>query len=353
MIRHHYSIAVFLAINQILGRIFKMKKYLLVSLSVVLSFMINMQTDAETKTSKQQPLDHMVAVVNDIVITQSDLDQAMDNAKKQLATSRTPAPSYETLRKQVLNQLIDKKLQLQLANQNGIAVSEADIDKAIQRIAASNNISTAVLYQKLSQENMSVKEYRKEIHDEILLEEVQQQALGSKILVSPQEVDDFIHSNTWQTNATKEYHLQDILISLPEAPTSEQIAAAKKHADDLLLQLRHGMSFRKAAASESGDANALEGGDLGWRKLPEIPSAFAQALPKVKEKDLMGPVQTPNGFHIIRIAGIRDVTAGKQTLQRKEVEELIFQRKYKQAVQTWLTKLRSEAFINTHLDAYG
>ena len=115
-----------------------MKKYLQLSIGILCSLFIHSQVNAATKV---QPLDKIVAVANDIVITQSDLDQALGSAKKQLAASNTPTPSSSSLRKQVLNQLIDRKLQLQMADQNGISVSEADVTKAIERIASSNKLT--------------------------------------------------------------------------------------------------------------------------------------------------------------------------------------------------------------------
>lgn len=325
-----------------------MNKFLQLTVITLCSLLIN---SAGNAASKAQPLDGIVAVANNIVITQSDLDQALNNAKKQLAASNTPLPPAAALRKQILNQLIDRKLQLDMAEQNGIAVSDAEVNKAIEHIASSNNLTVPQLYEKLSQEKMSIGEYRKEIRDEITLQQVQQQALGTKITVLPEEVDDFMRSAAWQANRSKEYHLEDILIALPEAPTPEQVSAAKNQANNLLSKLHHGLNFHEAAASESGTANALEGGDLGWRKLPEIPSAFVSFLSKAKENELLGPIQTPNGFHIIQVTGIRET--GNRLAQRKEVEALIYQRKYQQAVQTWLTKLRSQSFINTHPGMYA
>ena len=181
------------------------------------------------------------------------------------------------------------------------------------------------------------------------MQRVQQQAVGSKISISPQEVNDFMRSKTFSTSNTQEYHLEDILITLPEAPSPQDVAAAKKHAEDIMAKIHHGMSFSQAAAAESGDKNALQGGDLGWRKLAEIPSAFASEIIHMKVNDLVGPLQTPNGFHIIRIAGIRN--GGKEPSaaeQRSQVEQLIYQRKLEENLQSWITRLRSQAFINTH-----
>lgn len=149
--------------------------------------------------------------------------------------------------------------------------------------------------------------------------------------------------------STKEYHLEDILITLPDTPSSQDVATAKKRADELLAKIKHGLNFSEAAAAESGETNALQGGDLGWRKLPEIPSAFANQLVNMKANEILGPVQTANGFHIVRLAAIRNVDKQPNAAeQRTQVEQLIFQRKFEEGLQSWITRLHSEAFINMH-----
>lgn len=295
------------------------------------------------------PLDGIVAIINDQVITQTELNEAMNAIKKQLEASNTTLPPKEVLRKQVLDQLINKKLQLQLGERMGVHVTDEEVNKAINGIAEGNKVTLAELMQKVNASGVSTSEYHKEIQEELLLQQIQQQAVGSKINITPQEVDDFTRSKTWQAYNTKEYHLEDILITLPETPSPQQIAASKKRAVDTLAKIRHGMSFSEAAASESGETNAMQGGDLGWRKLPEIPSAFADQLIHMKANDIMGPIQTPNGFHIIRLIALRNAGGQlKPADEHMQIQQLIFQRKLEEALQSWVTKLRSEAFINTN-----
>lgn len=300
-------------------------------------------------TPKTESLDRIVAVINDKVITESELNEAISAVKKQLKSSNVSFPTPTALHKQVLDQLINKKLQMELAEHAGISVSDNDVDKAIHTIATNNKLSVNEVYKKIAEQGLTVKDYRKEIHEELLLEQIQQQAVGAKLNITPQEINDFMRSKTWQAFNTKEYHLEDILIALPEAPSPEDLTAAKKHANEVLAKIRGGMSFTEAAASESGEKNALQGGDLGWRKLPEIPTIFADELIHMKKNDLMGPVQTPNGFHIVHLVDIRNVNNKMDpTAERHQVEQLIFQRKLEEALQSWITKLRSEAYINLH-----
>ncbi len=268
-----------------------------------------------------------------------------------MASNNITPPSPDIIRKQVLEQLINRKLQLQLGEQAGIKIDDAALEKAITNIATQNKLSVKQLYEQLEKQGMDVKAYRKEIRDEIVLQQIQQQEIGSHIIITPQEVDDFMRSASWLAYNNKEYHLEDILIALPDVPTSQDVANAKKQADIVLSKIHKGMSFREAAMSDSGSAGALQGGDLGWRKLPQIPSAFASELVHMKQNDIMGPILTPNGFHIIKLSGLRDSEkSGNAAEQHKQVEQLLYQRKFEEESQAWIAKLRGQAFIHTNLE---
>lgn len=311
---------------------------------------VNTAFSAPSKTKKHaQALDSIVAVINDNVITQSELDSAMDTVKKQLASSNMPAPAEGQLRKQVLDQVINRKLQLFIAEQAGAKITDDEMNKVIADIASKNQISVDQLYEQIAKNGMDVKDYQKEIREELTIQHVQQQEVGSHISISPQEVNDFMRSTTWQAYSGKEYHLEDILIALPENPTTQDVNQAKKHADSVLAQIHQGKSFNELAAAESGSTGALQGGDLGWRQLPEVPSSFAGELVHMKVNDIMGPVQTPNGFHLIKLSDTRKIAKKMDpTEEKKQVEQLIYQRKFEENLQAWLTKLRSSAFINTN-----
>ncbi|MHB1948944.1 MAG: SurA N-terminal domain-containing protein [Gammaproteobacteria bacterium] len=326
-----------------------MLKQIKYSIPFALAILISFGTNCVFAAKSAESLDRIVAVVNDTVITQSELSESMQTIKKQLQSSNVSLPPQTAFRKQVLEQLINKKLQMQLAEQMGVNITDTDVDKAIAMIAENNKLPIKELYEKVAESGMNLKDYRKQIHDELLLQQVQQQAVASKINITPQEVNDYMHSKAWQAYNTKEYHLEDILIALPETPTPQEVAAAKKRAETLIAKIKSGLDFKEAAVAESGETNALQGGDLGWRKLPEIPSAFATGLVNLQVHDLLGPIQTPNGYHILRLEGVRSLSEHTTLAQqRDQVQRLIFQRKFEDGLQSWTTKIRSEAFINTN-----
>jgi peptidyl-prolyl cis-trans isomerase SurA len=314
----------------------KMKKIVLLSLLMTAHFCLY---------AHAAELDRIVAVINDDVVTQSELNHSLSMARVQLSQNHVNLPSDQVLKKQVLDQLINKKLQLQIAKQVGIDVSDEDIDHVVQNVASKNNISTDTLYQRISQDGIERSEYRRELHDQMVVQKLQQQEVGSRLSVTPGEINAFMQSKLWKNNTNKEYRLEDILIPLPDAPSPEQIAAAKKRADRVIAQLHEGQNFNTIAQKESGDSNALKGGDLGWRQLPEIPSAFAEQVVNMHVKEIAGPIQTANGFHIIRLTAERASGSQEATADRSRIEQLIMQRKFEEHVQNWVSKMRSQAFI--------
>lgn len=315
-----------------------MKKYLLVLLSC---FSI-----AAAAKSLDHPLDHIVAVVNDDVITQSELQQALVRAKTQINQAHLAQPDLAVLHKQVLDQLINQTLQLQLAKTAGIEINEEELEKIITRIATQNHVTVNELYQRIHADGLSKEAYRDEIQRQVTIQKLQQQEVASKLVIPPDEVNAFIKSRIWQTNTDKEYHLEDILIPLGDNPSSEQVIKAKEKANSILTQIEQGKNFHQLAQTESGNAQALAGGDLGWRKLPEIPTAFTEQVTHMKTNEISGPIQTPNGFHIIRLANVRHLSSRQAPPERKQIEELLLQQKLEESVQNWLAKLRAQAFIS-------
>ncbi len=308
--------------------------------------------------SHGQSLDSIIAIVNDTVITQSDLDKTIAGIKSQLMATNAPIPAQDVLRKQVLEQIINRKLQLQAAEQAGVRIKDEQMDKAISNIAAGNKMSVADLYQRVVAQGMTKEDYRKEIREEMTLQQIAQQEAGAKISITPEEVKSFLRAKSWQKDssapAVKEYRIEDLIVLLPETASADQIAAAKKQADDLVTKAQQGTSYSAIASAEAAN-KSVEESDLGWRKLSEIPSAFATKVDAMKKGNIIGPIQTANGFHIIHLVDKRESTAsaannaGAPT--ESEAQQMLYQRKMDAAVKKWVARLRNQAVINMHPDA--
>lgn len=300
------------------------------------------------KPSKQA-IDQIVAIVNDDVVTRSELTLALNTIKSQISHETFSAPSDAAMQKQVLDQLINKKLQLQIAKQTGINIDEDEVDSTIKKVASQNNLTVEELYDRLKQDGMSTVAYRKEVREQVTIQRLQQQEVVNHISITPQEVNSFMQSNAWKANTAKEYRINDILIPVSDTPSTTELKGAKTRAEAIMAKLNSGKKFSEVARAESSGAQALQGGDLGWRKLPEIPSAFAEDIAHMQPKQIAGPIQTPNGFHIIQLMDSRALSGEQVINDRKQIEQLLLQRKFEEAMQNWVSKIRGQSFIETKI----
>ena len=313
------------------------------------SFCSTLSIAAPAKTT-HQTLDHIVVIVNDTPITNTELNDTVNSTKQQIIASNLALPPDAVLRKQILQQLIDKKLQLQLAEQMGLKVDNAKVNEVIQRIAKENGFHSAqALYAEIKHRGMTEADYREEIHQELLLQTLQQNQVGAKITITPQEIKDFMRTKSWETPDNKEYHIQNILLSLPDNPSTQQIQDIQHRANTLLDAIHQAiLAQTKSPRSNKIETIAahygLQMSDLGWRKLSEVPSAFAESVQHMQTGDVVGPIQTSNGFHILYLAEARSTTK-IQNVTTQQIEQWIYQRKMEKALQQWIIKLRAEASI--------
>lgn len=253
-----------------------------------------------------QPLDKVVAVVNDDVITESELAEQTDVLRQQLVAKNMQLPSEAVLRKQVLQHLIDVDLQLQLAKNNNITIDSTELDESIARIATENKLSLTELREELAKQGLSWESYRDNVRKEMLIARIQQRSVGKDVIVSSQQVSDYL--KTFQNNEKTQqlFHVENIVIPVPEEPTTEQLSKAREKARMLLTKLKHGDDFNRLAIAESSGEYALEGGDLGERHLAELPEVFANEVLRMKVGDVAGPIRTGNGFQLIKLVSVNE-----------------------------------------------
>ncbi|WP_298623420.1 peptidylprolyl isomerase [uncultured Legionella sp.] len=252
----------------------------------------------------KQLLDKVVAIVNNGVITSSELDAQVELSKKQIIAQKVQMPKDSVLRKQVLQHLIDVDLQMQLAKQNGVTVDSAELNEAIERVAAMNNLTLSQLREEITKQGMTWQQYRRNIRKEMVLSRVQQKAVGKDVQVTNEQVEQYLKTASTVDNSSATFHLQNIVIPLNEEPTTEELKSAKANANNLLAKIRKGEDFSRLAIEESSGELALEGGDLGERHLAELPEIFAKEVVKMKVGQVVGPLRTGNGFQLIKLVAI-------------------------------------------------
>jgi peptidyl-prolyl cis-trans isomerase SurA len=259
-----------------------------------------------------KPLDKVVAVVNDNVITASELEQQLQQVRQQLMAKKMAIPEDNILRKQVLQHLIDEEIQLQIAHANNLTIDAVELDETIAKIAASNHLSLVALREAIEQQGLDYDTYREKLRKEILLSRVQQNAVGRDIQITATQIKDYLKSAEHADNNPQVYHLQHIVIPLPEEPTTEQVKQAHAKALHVLQKIKQGDDFTRLAIAESSSEYALEGGDLGERHLAELPELFAREVVKMKVNDVKGPIRAANGFQILKL-----ISAGTQHVQHQ------------------------------------
>ncbi|EPN26662.1 PpiC-type peptidyl-prolyl cis-trans isomerase, partial [Pseudomonas syringae pv. actinidiae ICMP 19070] len=221
-----------------------------------------------------QPLDSVVAIVDNDVIMKSQMDQRVREVQQTIAKRGSGVPPAADLQPQVLDRLILENLQLQMGERSGIRVSDDELNQAIGTIAQRNNMSVDQFRAALAHDGLSYNDAREQVRREMIISRVRQRRVAERIQVSEQEVKNFLASDQGKAQLSEEFHLANILIATPDSASSDAIQAAAVKAKSIYDQLKKGADFAKIAATTSSSENALEGGDMGWRKAAQLPPPF-------------------------------------------------------------------------------
>ncbi len=258
------------------------------------------QAWAQRTPSPVQFIDRVVAVVNNDIITQYELNERLRVTKHQLESQKIPAPPQEVLEKQLLERMINERVQLQFASETGIRVDDSALDQAIVRIAEGNRMPLNQLRQALEKDGVSFAKFREDIRNEITLSRVKEREADNKVVVTENELENYFANQTQKGNDT-EYNLGHILIQVPEQASAEQIQERKKRAEQALAELKNGSDFGLVSASFSDTPNALQGGEIGWRPASRLPQLFTDALNALQPGEVSPILRSPNGFHILKL----------------------------------------------------
>jgi len=277
--------------------------FLLVSaLAVLAPFPVeDAQGQTRELSSTGELLDGIAALVNDGVVLKSELQTETDRIVARLQKQGTQLPPPSIMMKQVLDRLIIEQLQLQRAEKVGIKVSDETLNQALASIAQRNNVPLAELPALLAREGMDYATYRRELRQQVTIDQLRQRDVLQRINVLPKEVDAYLARQEGKASLREEFLLSHILIAVPASATPEQVGAAERQANDLYKRLQAGEDFAKLAVAYSNGQQALEGGSLGWRKGSELPSLFADVAPGLSKGQVAEPVRNASGFHLIKL----------------------------------------------------
>jgi peptidyl-prolyl cis-trans isomerase SurA len=257
-------------------------------------------------------VDRVVAVVNDEALTQYELDDARRVVQQQLKQQKVDPPAADVLDKQVLERLITQRALLQQAKEDGVRVDDAQVERAIQRIAQENKLSTDDFRTMLARENIPYAKYREDIRNEMVVQRLREREVDSKVQVTDAEVDQYLATLKAQNAGETEYRLAHILVLVPEQASSDQIESRRRRAEEALRSIKSGADFADAA-------DALQGGNLGWRSGARLPTVFAETVRDMKVGAVSGVLRSAAGFHVVKLLDKRsrnDATVVDQTHAR-------------------------------------
>lgn len=274
-----------------------------------------------TALSAAEPLNRILAVVNDDVVLASELEARLKIVREQLSGQMEQLPPEDVLRQQVLERIIVDKVQLQLAERNNIQVDDETLNSNLRTIAAQNGVELDEFRATLEREGLDFAAFREEIRNQIILARLHQQTVGSRITVTEQEIDTLLANEQAWGGSEKEYRLGHILIAVPEGATPEQLRAAQQKAEEIVADLRGGADFAATAVSVSAGQTALEGGDLGWRKAGQLPTLLAETVHTMQPGAISDPIRAGGGFHIVKLQELRG--GGRHVITQTHVRHIL------------------------------
>jgi peptidyl-prolyl cis-trans isomerase SurA len=251
--------------------------------------------------SQRYPLNRIVAIVNDGIVLSSELETAIANVVAQLQEKGTSLPPRNVLIKQVLERVVIEKLQLQIAGMNGMSIDDSTLNSEVQKMAHNNNLSLSEFREILERDGFSYINFREDLRKTMLIKQLRRQMVGSRIKISEQEVENLLATLKASGAGNVEYHLAHILVAIPEAASPEDIQASEQRAQNILDRLHNNADFAELAIAESDGQTALEGGDIGWRSMGQMPELFVEPLKTLQVGDVSSLIRSPGGFHIIKL----------------------------------------------------
>ena len=252
--------------------------------------------------SKIELIDRIVAVVDSGIIMESELNKRVQEIIGRLRETSTPLPPEEVLIEQVLERLIIEEIQLQIGEKAGVRISDAELNESLIAIALQNSLSLDEFKKSLEDKNLSYRDLRESVKKEMILQRVQRGKVGARLNISEQEIDNFLKSEEGQIRLAEEYRLQQILIPLKKTASSEEVKNAYKKINEVIKKYSLGESFEKLAASYSSGQNALEGGEMGWKRSAELPTLFGPIVKTLTVNSLSQPLRSGAGLHVIKLA---------------------------------------------------
>lgn len=249
--------------------------------------------------AKSEVLDRIVVVVNDGVVLQSEVDDAVQNALMQIRERGIQEPPADALRAQVIERLVMVRLQTQRAREAGIRIDDRELNEILTDIARNNGMELGEFARTLRARGVNYLSVREQVRDEMLITRLRQAEVEQRVAVNDSDIELFLANQ--QNDDDSEYRLSHILVSLPDGATPEQRDEAQQKIEQLRERIVKGEEFAQVAIAHSDGQQALEGGDLGWRKSDQLPTLFLNAARKLEDGGVSPILEAGSGYHLIKL----------------------------------------------------
>jgi len=287
------------------------------ALLVLLAVLAPLSAQAERKL-----LDQVVAIVDEDVILQTELEARISTIASRLRAQGTGLPPQEVLEERVLDQLITESIQMQMADRAGMRISDNELNETMANIAERNGMTLAQFENQLAAEGVSYNQAREQIRKEMLTSRVQQRQVGNRVRVTDREVENYLESLEARGGNNAQYRLAYILVSVDDPSDETEVEAAREKAESLRSEIASGRDFREVAVAESDASNALEGGDMGWRAEGQLPSLVAPVVPELQVGEPSEVLENNSGFHLVMVMDKRGGEQ-QQVIQQHRVRHIL------------------------------
>ena len=263
--------------------------------------------------------DYILAIVNQELVTAAELQLRLARVREEAERSRQTLPPPAQLRQQLLDALIDERVQITYARENGPRLDDAEIDRAVTNVAVQNQLTVAQLRERLRKDGQDYQRFRNNVRDQIVTERVREREVTARIRVSDDEVDTFLDKRRAEAAAADEYNVAQILVSVPDGATVQLAAERRARINTALARIQRGEEFEAVAREISEDSNRANGGVLGFRTAERLPDLFLAAVRPLRAGEVApGVVRSGAGFHLLKLVDKREagVFAARQTRAR-------------------------------------
>ena len=248
--------------------------------------------------------DYIVAVVNQELVTNAELQSRLTRIREDAARSKAQLPPPAEFRRQVLEALIDERVQVTNARENGPRIDEAELDRAVANVAVQNQMSMPQLRARLQQQGIPYTTFRNNVRDQILMERVREREVNQRIRINNDDIDKLLDQRRSAAGNAAQLNIAQILVTVPEGASAEVVAERKARAEAALARVKGGEAFETVAREISEDSNKLQGGVIGMRPMDRLPDVFVEVVRNMKAGEVSPTLlRSGAGFHVLKLVG--------------------------------------------------